>query len=82
MDCKHENMQTIMSNAWIDGEKLYSIRCLDCGAMTEFYFTVGEARKRFKLGMFWYVEGGEDDLHKLRRVHGRQEESYLEAGDS
>lgn len=55
-DCKHEHTQTIMSNAWIDGEKLYSIRCLDCGAMTEFYFTVGECRKRFKLGIFAHVD--------------------------
>lgn len=54
--CRHEDLQTVMSNAWIDGEKLYSIRCLDCGAMTEFYFTVGECRKRFKLGIFAHVD--------------------------
>ena len=55
-ECKHENLQTIMSNAWIEGRKLYSIRCLDCGAMTEPYFTVGEARTRFQLGIFGHVE--------------------------
>ena len=54
--CRHEDLQTIMSNAWIQGEKLYSIRCRNCGAMTEFCFTVGEARKRFKLGIFGHVE--------------------------
>ena len=54
--CEHRNRQTVMSNAWIDGEKLYSIRCLDCGAMTEFCFTVAEAAKRLKLGIFGIVE--------------------------
>ena len=55
-DCKHEHIQTIMSNSWFAVEKLYSIRCLDCGAMTEFYVTVGECRKRFKLGIFAHVD--------------------------
>ena len=50
--CRHENLQTIMSNPRVDGERLYSIRCLDCGAMTGFYFTVGECLKRFKLEIF------------------------------
>ena len=56
MDCKHENLQTIMSNAWIEGRKLYSIRCADCGAATELYFTVAEALTRFRLGIFGHVE--------------------------
>ena len=51
-ECKHENLQTVMSNAWIEGHKLYSVRCSDCGAATELCFTVGEALTRFKLGIF------------------------------
>ena len=56
MDCKHENLQMVVTNSWIKGRRLYSVRCLDCNAMTEPCFTVGEARTRLRLGIFGYVE--------------------------
>ena len=59
-ECKHEHLQTLMSNAFIEGRKLYSVRCMDCGATTELYFTVGEALTRFRLGLFGYA-GKEDE---------------------
>ena len=52
-----------MSNAWFgdfDKEKLYAIRCEDCGEMSEFCFTVGEARIRFRLGITGHVDISEE----------------------
>ena len=58
-ECQHENLQTIVTTAWFgdfDKEKLFSVRCEDCGEMTEFCYTINEARARFKIGMTGYVD--------------------------
>lgn len=58
-ECQHENLKTITTTTWFgdfDKEKLFSVWCEDCSQMTEFCYTINEARKRFQLGMTGHVD--------------------------